>query len=82
MSRPKKCTGNLSSRLAREDHKRERQGYEADPPACRNCSKVRMPVAGGPHSFPICRVGGFSVRLGGVCDVWVGTDGTKLEGAA
>jgi len=80
--KPGKPNGKFSHRLEVEQRKRERCDYDGDPPACRNCKRVAMPVPGGQYPFPRCRQHGFSVRMHAICDSWAGVDGAKLEGAS
>jgi len=66
--------------------RRVAQGYEQHPPACRNCARfqparlVVVDLAGRKGwSTPYCRLGNFACDPHGVCDLWVGRDGSTLE---
>ena len=64
----RKPNGKLSNKIEIEHQRRIACDYDHDPPACRNCKRVAMPVPGGKWLGPRCRQHGFGVKMHAICD--------------
>ena len=67
-------------------HTKKTVGFDANPPRCGNCkrySKSLPKVAGQINQFPeLCSMIGYGITSMGVCDFWMGHDGTTLDAPA
>lgn len=70
------------NRFERLEDRKDKLGFEKDPPLCKNCVHRRIHehhARGNTKMFHICLLGDFRVSIHSVCNAWRGNKGETLE---